>query len=69
MSASPLPSAAPGPLWSRGMAAVLFAQFFSAFGDNAVLFSALALLRLEAYPDWAAPLLQQFFVAAYILLS
>lgn len=57
------------PLWSRGMAAVLFAQFFSAFGDNAVLFSALALLKHEAYPGWAAPLLQQFFVAAYILLA
>lgn len=67
---SPSPAAAvPGPLCSRGMAAVLFAQFFSAFGDNAVLFSALALLRAEAYPDWAAPLLQQFFVAAYILLA
>ncbi|PWV60545.1 lysophospholipid transporter LplT [Plasticicumulans acidivorans] len=57
------------PLWSRGMAAVLFAQFFSAFGDNAVLFAALALLKSLAYPDWAAPLLQQFFVAAYILLA
>lgn len=69
MTPFPSAAAAPGPLWSRGMAAVLFAQFFSAFGDNAVLFSALALLRAEAYPDWAAPLLQQFFVAAYILLA
>src|SRR5215469_10813045 len=56
-------------LWSRGMMAVLAAQFFSALADNALLFGALALLRADRYPDWTAPLLQEFFVAAYILLA
>ena len=57
------------PLWSRGMVAVLTAQFLSAMADNALLFGALALLRLDHYPDWSAPLLQEFFVGAYILLA
>ena len=51
------------------MSAVLAAQFLSAMADNALLFGALALLRLERYPDWTAPLLQEFFVGAYILLA
>ena len=52
MTPFPSAAAAPGPLWSRGMAAVLFAQFFSAFGDNAVLFSALALISVAVYRRW-----------------
>jgi MFS transporter, LPLT family, lysophospholipid transporter len=56
-------------LWSRGMSAVLVAQFLSAMADNALLFGALALLRLQHYPDWTDPLLQEFFVGAYILLA
>jgi LPLT family lysophospholipid transporter-like MFS transporter len=51
------------------MIAVLSAQFLSAMADNALLFAALALLRLERYPDWTAPLLQEFFVGAYILMA
>jgi LPLT family lysophospholipid transporter-like MFS transporter len=51
------------------MIAVLGAQFLSAFGDNALLFAALALVRKESYPAWSGPLLQAFFVGAYILLS
>ncbi len=46
-------------LWSRGMIAVLTAQFLSALADNALLFGALALLKLDHYPDWTAPLLQE----------
>jgi LPLT family lysophospholipid transporter-like MFS transporter len=57
------------PLWTRGMIAVLIAQFLSAMADNALLFGALALLKTEHYPDWAAPLLQEFFVGAYIILA
>ena len=57
------------PLWTRGMIAVLIAQFVSALADNALLFGALALLKTEHYPDWAAPLLQEFFVGAYIILA
>jgi MFS transporter, LPLT family, lysophospholipid transporter len=56
-------------LWSRGMIAVLSAQFLSAMADNALLFGALALLRIDHYPDWTDPLLQEFFVGAYILLA
>jgi LPLT family lysophospholipid transporter-like MFS transporter len=51
------------------MIAVLLAQFLSAMADNALLFGALALLRLDHYPPWSAPLLQEFFVGAYILLA
>jgi LPLT family lysophospholipid transporter-like MFS transporter len=43
------------------MVAVLIAQFVSALADNALLFGALALLKGEHYPDWAAPVLQEFF--------
>ncbi len=43
---------------------MLIAQFLSAMADNALLFGALALLKTEHYPDWAAPLLQEFFVGA-----
>jgi LPLT family lysophospholipid transporter-like MFS transporter len=59
----------PAGLWSRGMFATLGAQFLSAFGDNALLFAALALIRQESYPAWSGPLLQAFFVGAYILLA
>jgi LPLT family lysophospholipid transporter-like MFS transporter len=51
------------------MVAVLAAQFLSALADNALLFGALALLRTDHYPAWTAPLLQEFFVGAYILLA
>ena len=59
----------PAGLWSRGMFATLAAHFLSAFGDNALLFAALALVRQESYPAWSGPLLQAFFVGAYILLA
>jgi LPLT family lysophospholipid transporter-like MFS transporter len=51
------------------MKATLGAQFLSALADNALLFVTLALLRHEAYPTWSGPLLQEFFVGAYILLA
>jgi MFS transporter, LPLT family, lysophospholipid transporter len=56
-------------LWSRGMAATLAAQFISALADNALLFCTLALLKSELYPEWTQPILQEFFVGAYILLA
>ena len=58
-----------GSLWSRGMLAVIAAQFLSAMADNALLFGALALLRIDHYPAWTDPLLQEFFVAAFIILA
>ena len=58
-----------GSLWSRGMMAVIAAQFLSAMADNALLFGALALLRIDHYPAWTEPLLQEFFVGAFIILA
>lgn len=57
------------PLLSRHMMAVIVAQFFSAFGDNALLFATLAVLKSQFYPDWSQPMLQMMFVATYILLA
>jgi LPLT family lysophospholipid transporter-like MFS transporter len=51
------------------MIAVLVGQFLSAMADNALLFGALALLRMDRYPAWTDPLLQEFFVGAYVLLA
>ncbi|NIF23210.1 lysophospholipid transporter LplT [Candidatus Pantoea multigeneris] len=56
-------------LLSRGMLAVMTAQFFSAFGDNALLFVTLAVLKNLTYPDWSQPILQMMFVGTYILLA
>ena len=51
------------------MAAVLASQFLSALADNALLFAALALLKVNHYAQWTQPVLQEFFVAAYIVLA
>lgn len=56
-------------LYSRGMIAVICAQFLSAFGDNALLFATLALIKQLAYPDWSQPIIQMLFVGAYILCA
>lgn len=56
-------------LTSHGMIAVLTAQFLSALADNALLFAAIALLKSHAAPDWQIPMLQAFFVVAFILLA
>jgi MFS transporter, LPLT family, lysophospholipid transporter len=56
-------------LRSKGMLAVLCAQFLSAFGDNALLFATLALMKQQFYPDWSQPVLQMVFVGAYILFA
>lgn len=56
-------------LSSRGMIAVLTAQFLSALADNALLFAAIALLRSYSAPSWQIPMLQEFFVVAFILLA
>jgi LPLT family lysophospholipid transporter-like MFS transporter len=56
-------------LFSRGMISVLTAQFLSALADNALLFAAIAMLRLHNAPSWQIPMLQEFFVIAFILLA
>ncbi len=54
---------------NRGFYTILAAQFFSALADNALLFAAIALLSSQHAPDWQTPVLQQFFVFAYIVLA
>lgn len=54
---------------TRGFYIILSAQFFSSLGDNALLFAAIALLKTLHAPAWQIPVLQQFFVFAFILLS
>lgn len=56
-------------LLSRGMAAVLVAQFLSALADNALLFAAIAMLKAHAAPSWQTPMLQETFVVAFIFLA
>ena len=60
-------SAARMPL--QAMAAVLTAQFLSALADNAVLFAAIALVKAQHRPDEWVPLLQEFFVLAFVVLA
>ena len=54
---------------NRGFYTILAAQFFSALADNALLFAAIALLASLNAQAWQTPVLQQFFVFAYIVLS
>ena len=61
---------------NRGFYTILAAQFFSALADNALLFAAIALLKVlnpacisESGECWQTPVLQQFFVFAYIVLA
>ncbi len=48
---------------------ILIAQFLSALADNALLFTAIAILTAINAPDWHIPLLQQFFVISYIIFA
>lgn len=54
---------------NRGFYTILSAQFLSALADNALLFAAIALLKELAAPAWHTPLLQMFFIFAYIALA
>ncbi len=54
---------------NRGFYIILAAQFFSALADNALLFAAIAVLKTLDAPTWQTPVLQQFFVFAYIALA
>jgi LPLT family lysophospholipid transporter-like MFS transporter len=62
------PMSAAQPM-ARGFSTILAAQFFSSLGDNALLFAAIALLKSVDAPAWQIPVLQQFFVFAFILLA
>ncbi len=54
---------------NRGFYTILAAQFFSSLADNALLFAAIALLKSLDAPGWQTPVLQQFFVFAFIVLA
>lgn len=54
---------------NRGFIIILSAQFFSSLADNALLFAAIALLKTLDAPSWQTPVLQQFFVFAFIVLA
>lgn len=51
------------------MLAVLIAQFLSALADNALLFAAIAIIKSQFAASWQIPLLQEFFVFAFILVA
>lgn len=53
----------------RALPAVLIAQFLSAMADNALLFVAIALVRSQQRPEEWVPLLQEFFVLAFVILA
>lgn len=56
-------------LWSLPVGAVMLAQFLSALADNALLFAAIALVKREGFGPEYVPLLQEFFVIAFIILA
>lgn len=53
----------------HGFLTILTAQFFSSLADNALLFAAIGILAKLSAPEWQTPVLQQFFVFAYISLA
>jgi len=54
---------------NRSFYIILSAQFFSSLADNVLLFAAIAQLKNLAAPSWQIPVLQQFFVFAFIMLA
>ena len=55
---------------SRGVYALLAAQFLSAFADNAILFTAVAMvLQAPSTAPWYVPALQSGFLVAFVLLA
>lgn len=52
-----------------GFFIILLAQFLSALADNALLFSAIALIQAKSAPPEYVPFLQEFFVVSYIILA
>jgi LPLT family lysophospholipid transporter-like MFS transporter len=55
---------------SRGLYALVGAQFLSAFADNAVLFTVIAIvLKDQNSPAWYVPALQSVFLIAYVALT
>jgi len=55
---------------TRGLLALLVAQFLSAFADNAILFTLVAMvLQADNIGNWYVPALQGSFLLAFVLLA
>ena len=55
---------------NRALYPLLIAQFLSAFADNAILFTVIALVMQTAEPaSWYIPALQSVFLVAFVLLA
>lgn len=55
---------------SKHIYSLLIAQFLSAFADNAILFTVIALvMQTEHTPGWYVPALQSVFLVAFVLLA
>ena len=53
----------------RGFYTIMAAQFFSSLADNALLVSAIELLRLTNAPAWHVPALAPMFALFYVILA
>jgi MFS transporter, LPLT family, lysophospholipid transporter len=54
----------------KGLYPLLFAQFLTAFADNAILFTAIAMLMHAGQsPSWYIPALQSAFLVAFVVLA
>jgi LPLT family lysophospholipid transporter-like MFS transporter len=54
---------------NRGIVVLLGAQFLTAFADNAILFTAIAMLFETPRGDWYVPALQSSFLVAFVALA
>ena len=53
----------------RGFYTIMSAQFFSSLADNALLVSAIELLRMSNAPAWHVPALAPMFALFYVILA
>lgn len=53
----------------RSVFVLLIAQFLSAFADNAILFTAIAMVIKHSTAPWYVPALQSVFLVAFVLLA
>ena len=55
---------------SKGLIPLLIAQFLSAFADNAILFTVIAMvMQSTQLPGWYVPALQSVFLIAFVVLG
>lgn len=59
----------PGTSSRRGLNALLVAQFLSAFADNAILFTAIAMVLHAPVGAWYVPALQAAFLVSFVVFA